>query len=353
MGNKIRQTGGAPVVSPTVQSTPITDVTDNWKTFSDPVEGISFAYPPSYSEDAPEGAVNSLEILIASVSSDQSAYKTINYSQRANFSVSKSAKKVTDCYTHPRDGSTLTQAEIVNGITFKKGKQGSAAAGTTFATDFYRTLRGDFCYEVALSLVVSSDWNGVDRSVAEASQEAAFDTLRQIFSTFTFIDQSEKRASPAVSPKPVVIKPPLLDISNWQVVTLKSIRFKVPQDATPKVSTENEVFVYLPNKILWQVVVQVRTYDAGSRRAWWIKEMKASAEDVSMYMRFQDVQLGTVVALDVFADGGWWQSGYASPILIAKGTTIVIIHGGRNLGSDGSFQRSSLSDTVASTIEFL
>lgn len=353
LGNKSQPTGVTPVVSPTVQSTPIAEGTANWKTFTDSTEGVSFSYPPSFREDAPEGAVNSLEILLASVSSDESVYRIVNYNQRANVSVSKTDKKAADCYTHPRDGSPLTQSETVNGRVFKKGKQGTAAAGTTYATELYRTLKGNTCYEAALSVVVSSDWNGVDRNAAESSQLEAFGILRQILFTFAFISQSEKRASPVASPIPKTVKPPLLDTSNWQAVTLSSIRFKVPQEAKYNISTNNEVFVYMPNLVIWQVVVQVRSYDGGSRRAWWIKVMQALTEDVEKYMRFQEVQLGQVAALAVFADNGWWQGGYASPILIARGTTIAVIHGGQNLGSDGSLQRSSLTDTVASTVEFL
>lgn len=275
MGNKSRQTGGAPVVSPTVQSTPITDVTDNWKTFSDPVEGISFAYPPSYSEDALEGAVNSLEILIVSVSSDQSAYKTINYSQRANFSVSKSDKKVANCYTHPRDGSNLTQTETMNGISFKKGKQGSAAAGTTFATDFYRTLKGNICFEVALSVVVSSDWNGVERNAAEMSQQAAFTTLRQILSTFRFVQPS----SPASIGTQVTIP------NDWQQFTATdpdfgvqttlslppdySFRFTGSEFTLQNDSDVTELWDYSSSVYRDNNGVLKNHYTGGSRRVWY------------------------------------------------------------------------------------
>ena len=54
--------------------------------------------------------------------------------------------------------------------------------------------------------------------------------------------------------------------------------------------------------------------------------IKATPDEVSKYMQFQDVNLATSKR-DVFSDGGWWQ-GIPSPIL-TNGTTIVSIHGGR------------------------
>ena len=175
-------------------------------------------------------------------------------------------------------------------------------------------------------------------------------------------------SSPSVSPTPTavpgrVIRPPLMDTSGWRQVQVKKVRLKVPSDGEFKITTdgqysepsiEGSAYYRLPQSVTPSVSIMVRAYDGDSRRQWWIRQLGASTNEVEKNLRFQEVQLGSMQALDVFADGGWWQGGYASPILVAQGKTIVAIHGGRGFHPEtGEMTRYQLSDTVASTIEFV
>lgn len=170
----------------------------------------------------------------------------------------------------------------------------------------------------------------------------------QILSTFKFIE-------PAASPTPQIsyVKPEISDTSNWKLYTLENIQFKAPQEARVSI-TDGDAVITLPESVMPSANIMLRTYDGGSRREWWIKEINATPGEVSKYMKFQDVMLGGVAALDVFGDGGWWQGGYASPILISKGKTIIAVHGGRGLNPEtGKTSRYIFSDSVASTIKFI
>ncbi len=168
--------------------------------------------------------------------------------------------------------------------------------------------------------------------------------------------------SPTASSK-TVVRPSLMDTTGWRQVRVKKVRFKVPAEGEFKDTSDDgyhanpaidgSAYYRLPESVTPSVSIIVRAFDGGSRRQWWIRELGASPSEVERYMRFQDVQLGSVQGLDVFADGGWWQGGYASPILIAQGTIVVAVHGGRGFHPEtGEMTRYPLSDTVASTVEF-
>lgn len=187
------------------------------------------------------------------------------------------------------------------------------------------------------------------QAVTRKASEDEYKTVDQILSTFKFLD--------ATTPTPTtmtIVQPPLTSTTGWKQVQLANVSFKIPADVDFHPGEQgNSGWFSVPPAVVPSVNVFVNQYDGGSRRQWWIKKLGASPSEVQQYMKFQDVQLGPVQALDVFADGGWWQGGYASPILVANSTTIVEVHGGRNFRPEtGEMTRYQLSDTVASTIEF-
>ncbi|MEK7592293.1 MAG: hypothetical protein AAB508_02750 [Patescibacteria group bacterium] len=225
----------------------------------------------------------------------------------------------------------------VNGLEFTKLSGYGGVAGSVFYANLITSFK-EKTYKISLS------------TQDEDIKKVLLDEFDQILSTFKFIEN--EILSP--SPTPITyLKPPLSDTSSWKSYTLKNIQFKAPQDVLVSISESGAVITekggYIPS-----ATIQIGQYDGGSRRTWWINAIKATPDEVSKYMQFQDVQLGDVKALDVFSDGGWWQGGYASPILIANGTTIVSIHGGRGLNPDtGVRNRYIFSDTVASTVKFI
>lgn len=151
----------------------------------------------------------------------------------------------------------------------------------------------------------------------------------------------------------------ILDTSTWTKHQCFNIAFQLP-DAMYTYTCQDyddgrkDIIITNIQDQLMHITIQVRSYDGGSRRQYWIRALQASPEEVETYLHFQESTFGTVQGLDVFASGGWWQGGYVSPILIANGTTIVQIFGGRDFDErTGKITRWDMTDTIASTIVFL
>jgi hypothetical protein len=198
----------------------------------------------------------------------------------------------------------------------------------------------------------------LDISLAARNPNTSIDTdakknYNQILSTFRFLDQP---TPPAASPSLTKIK--ILDTSSWTEYQCGGIRFKIPADTYKYLCPDyldgsKDVLISKIDSTFVGATIQIRNYDGGSRRQYWITAIKASPDEVSRYIRFQESLFGTVAGLDVFGSGGWWQGGYASPILIAHDTTIVLIFGGRDFNDQtGKITRSDFTDTLASTIKF-
>lgn len=172
--------------------------------------------------------------------------------------------------------------------------------------------------------------------------------------TPTQIPDTPTPVPPTSTVAPTVLpKAKLLNTSTWQTHSCGPISFKAPEGYKVTCTPEWDVVIIKGDQYSTQASINIRSFDGASRRQYWIKTIQARPEDVTKYMRFQETQFGSVIGLDVFASGGWWQGGYASPILIASGKTIVAIHGGRTFDDQANkITRWDFTDTIASTIKF-
>jgi hypothetical protein len=164
--------------------------------------------------------------------------------------------------------------------------------------------------------------------------------------------------SPANKPSPTpttkIYKAIILENTNWTLQNCDGFSFKFPPDYIANCTNTGAIIQKKGDTYFPPITISKNTYDGGSRRQYWINALGSESWAISKYMRFQETMFGTVSGLDVFASGGWWQSGYASPILIANEKTIVAIHGGRNFDDEANkIVRWDITDTIASTIKFL
>lgn len=315
MHKQIAKLSIQPVPTP-IPTIPV-DPTANWKTYTNTKYNFSFKYPSSFST----------EILAAGGQNeaDSNSRNFFVYQTGANRKYEERYLNFEVTQIEPNYQGTITQSTL-NGISAKK----ITLLNIQFDIYSIKLSSGEF-----IEIYVSNNVNKKD-------------VVDQILSTFKFIE-------PSASPTPQIsyVRPEISDTSSWKVYTLKNIQFKAPQEARVSI-TDGDAVITLPESVIPSANIMLRTYSGGSRREWWIKEINATSDEVSKYMRFQDVMLGGVAALDVFSDGGWWQGGYASPILIAKGKTIIAVHGGRGLNPEtGKTSRYIFSDSVASTIKFI
>lgn len=299
------------------------DPTANWKTYNNTKYGFQFKYPSAFSTEVlaavgqSEADVNSRNFIV---------YKSgaaNNYEERyLNFEVTQA---------EPSYQGSITKMNL-NGIDVKK----ISLPNVPF--DIYSIQLKDGSF---LEIYVS---NNLERQ----------SLANQILSTFTFISLS---TNPTVTP--ALARVAILNTSSWMEYICGSVAFKIPVNAYTHQCSDNpdgtkDILIRAVNDTNIKVTIMVRTYNGGSRRQYWIDSIKATPDDVAKYIRFQESVFGTVAGLDVFGSGGWWQGGYASPIIIAKGTTILMIHGGRDFqDQSGQIIRWDFTDTIASTIRFL
>lgn len=168
-------------------------------------------------------------------------------------------------------------------------------------------------------------------------------------------------STPDLSPSPTnslpIIKVKVLDTSSWKSYSCGVINYKLPieynNECTISSNGDQDVLITKSGSYGSMANIMVREYDGGSRRQYWVKTIQASPSEITNYVRFQESQFGDVLGLDVFASNGWWQGGYASPILIAHNKTIISIHGGRNFNDQTKeIVRWDVTDSIASTIKF-
>ena len=212
------------------------------------------------------------------------------------------------------------------------------------------TITLQYCFFNAdKNLLVLSTDNDSSNKLAESKQ--LFD---QILSSLTFSNIKEISTP---TPTLKLTKINILDTSTWKQFSCGPISYKLPENLLPNCenSTSGSYNIKIANQPgYFGYTIYINNYDGGSRRQYWINNMKATSSEISKYVRFQESQFGNVVGLDVFASNGWWQGGYASPILIAQDKTIVSIYGSRNYDEvTGKITRWDITDTIASTIKFL
>ena len=307
--------------SPSPAASPVVNPTANWKTYTNPSLKYLLKYPQSWEiQEYPDADL---------------PYVLHRLELRNN----NKPQLVIEIYkelrvkTVPEDKVVRSEQITISGVTGTKNWHNSfgppAEIIIIFDTKTYRILLQD------------------------ANQNQ---TVDQILSTFKFTNTLNQEASPTLSL--TIVK--ILDTSNWTERQCGKISFKLPPEYNNNCSDypdKNIKDAYITKKdsnLSYSAIIQVREYNGGSRRQYWINAIKATPDSIAKYIRFQETQFGSVVGLDVFGSGGWWQGGYASPILIAHNKTLVLIHGGRDFDDQtGKITRWNFTDTIASTIKFI
>lgn len=179
--------------TPTSSITPSTPTptpvpSGSMQTYTNAQYTFKFQYPSDYAVTP----TNSLTIQppfygqpIVSVENPSGTYELSNYKQYSIFSVDQSSN-TSGCYTNPQDGSAMTTTKTINGTTYHYATTTSGAAGTHVTTTAYRTIKGNMCFDVMQVVVVSSDYNNIDNTKAQAGINDANSALDQILSSFSF-----------------------------------------------------------------------------------------------------------------------------------------------------------------------
>lgn len=178
-------------------------------------------------------------------------------------------------------------------------------------------------------------------------------TADQILSTFKFTD---------VTPTTNISKNKLLNTSGWQSIKYKNISFKIPKDwifnetgltynlpsfNNPTPEPTRDPVIFSPEDFGHSLVV--REYDGGSRRQWYLNNLKEISfqESDTVNIVFKETKLGNLDVLDVILPSNNLIG--ANSTLISSGKTIVEVVNQDN----NQNPRDSYTDTIISTIKFI
>lgn len=154
---------------------------------------FSLKYPAGYKIETGNGLGGGfLDNTLAKISLPKGQFgeeetKTNYVESYLVLSSSENSQYIASC----RDFSDLNNAEKkdqknINGQEFQSVETKGAAAGNLYDSRVYRILRGNACYEIALTVHTGNIGNYPEGSVAEFDKNKAFAALEQILDSIKF-----------------------------------------------------------------------------------------------------------------------------------------------------------------------
>jgi len=291
-------------------STP--DPTADWKIFTHPTYKYQFKYPPSWSAIVNQNA--SANTLFGLNATSQSGIGGV---------------EIREIPTEPQNFHNLTQSKVINstqltinGISGYKMKYSNIVSGTDFV---FKNNDG-----LIYNIYINSD---------DSNDLAIFN---QILSTFKFLDETGGNASPSQEIRAI------LPTTDWKDVSAETFSLKYPLDLTPQVILTHDDIVFRQVANTENTISISRVgdpisskpnslYSGGSRRDWYLKANFDDSHPVPDNIRFVDVKLGQISALEVYV-GQEFQA-----ILVANNTNLYMCYNPYN---------QQVAETIISTITF-
>lgn len=175
--------------------------TSDWKTYQDAKNGFEIKYPKNfiYREEETSsyaigafftGQEDSSPVKVsATLELPDSVYPNTNFhSAIVTLASAPAITTLSQCQNFMSNGKEkiLQNKAVINNTTFYQGETGGAAAGTAFHNKINHAFHNGTCFEVGLTLV-SSDIGLYPDTYKEVNKDEVWNTLENIFSTFTFI----------------------------------------------------------------------------------------------------------------------------------------------------------------------
>lgn len=139
------------------------------------------------------------------------------------------------------------------------------------------------------------------------------------------------------TPEPTTPSAVLLPTTGWKTVSAETFSIKLPTDQDPFVSGDDVISrpYSNPNATVGELVASrvgdpitskpLNLYTGGSRREWWMRANYDSDHLAPPDLKFIEIKLGKVDALEVYYGGG------VQTILIANGKNLYAISGTASL----------------------
>ena len=173
-----------PTPTPTVSATPTPDAAASWQTYTSIPYSFEFQYPQDFGFNQVTNSY--LSDAVVQLEPIKNNYPGTNYAD-SSFGVSTGfAKDASACLVGQQTKKPLTQTKVVNGVTFYEDTYGGAAAGNFYDSTLYRTLRGNLCVEVSLTIHTANIANFEPGTVTEIDPAKPMAVLLQMLETFKF-----------------------------------------------------------------------------------------------------------------------------------------------------------------------
>lgn len=178
------------------------------------------------------------------------------------------------------------------------------------------------------------------------------ETFNQILFTLKFVETTPFPTPAAISQPIPAIK--IDNTSDWSDQTCGQLSFKAPAEYDIKCLTQTEgdaAFIIKKGDLKWSFYLAIQSLDGQDATKFWSNKLSSDSAKIKMFTRSKTQQFGNNRGVDYFADVKYWQTQDPSPILLSFNDQIVVVLGGRNFDSQtGTISRSSIADTVASTV---
>mgnify|MGYP006919655060 CR=1 FL=1 len=159
----------------------------DWEEYADPQGLFTFQRAPGMGYASAAEPFAHLPDVAVAYSTSEASYLQPNYAQDSWFVVSSQLVDETACYASLNgDQLAFNDAQMIGATTFRVASAVSAGAGNRYEQSVYRTHLNGICFEIATTLHYASDFNDIDESAMNASQDEARTMLANMVSTFRF-----------------------------------------------------------------------------------------------------------------------------------------------------------------------
>ncbi len=199
--------------------------TANWKTYANSTYGFEIKYPKIYILDqgvsptyyVGEYFTSGGKNIVTIEFWPSAIYAGTNYLDAfITISVGNTGMPEEACQKAQRLGSgqsiNLTEARVINNITFNGGELEGAAAGTYAKSRVYHAMINKRCYEVSLNLFQGKIDKNQSSTVKQVNEQEVFSKLEAVFNTFKLVSSAGDLGE--------------IEITNWQAYVNQMYQYK-------------------------------------------------------------------------------------------------------------------------------
>jgi hypothetical protein len=174
----------------------------DWNTYASPAKyGFSIQYPKDFGFNTSYDQIKPLsyipvcdETTVGCIVYSGDKYKGTNFDGAGvSINILKDLNTESKCYNFKvatNEAQNQVADVTINGVIFKSATGTQGAAGHFDKSQIYRNFRNGMCYELAQRVASTDIGNYPEGTIKEFNENEVWNNLKQILSTFKFVDNS-------------------------------------------------------------------------------------------------------------------------------------------------------------------